>query len=274
MRNLSVYFIMLLLITSFTGCDDDSNDNLNFEYPTTIGSKWHHQRIMQTINFDSDSLEQIYGFNDTTLIISEITGSAILRDSIETIVLNSDGSRHYYQVKTDGLYMIAYENAGVGALILPKRTLYTNLSFKNQHFSGLEEFSKVLLQQLPLTKLVSDSIIFEEPPALTLKYPLQTGTRWNYRESNFPFKIEKQVTGQTILNLDIGSFECYRIQWYYDFDNDGFIDYDISIEDYISKEGLIKRSISAIDVINMNEDGQQVGLFDFFDTYTLTELFL
>jgi hypothetical protein len=126
---------------------------------------------------------------------------------------------------------------------------------------------------LPLNKILADTIIFEDPPVLTLKYPITIGSQWTYRYDYHPWRIDKRVVGREDIHLNIGTFNCYHIQWLYDFDHDGNWDEDIWIDDYICEKGMIKRTFSFIGVYYSDENGNVLGSFDMTQEYRLTKLF-
>jgi len=175
--------------------------------------------------------------------------------------------------REDGLFIIAYQNAG-GPIIFPKKSKYRTIVFKTHNFSSVYEMSYFIRQALPLKKFVSDSIIFEDPPVQTLKYPLIEGSQWTYRHDYDSWRIDKTVVGKREIHLELGLFHCYHIKWLYDMDNDALWDEDIWIDDFLSEEGLIKRKITILGVDIRIENGEYFGSCDFFDEFILTGIHL
>jgi len=257
-----------------------SDDTQFYTYPMQVGNQWHYKETLTRTNFDPDSLASEYGFSEISYVNSKVLGTEILRDSIETLILgiSSPGepdvyaSRDYYKATDEGLFIIAYSNAG-GSLIYPKKPTSATIQFKSYRFKDMQELSEFVQRALPLSKSVSDSIIFEEPPVQTLKYPLTVGSQWTYRADYSPWRIDKTVIGRKTIYVDIGAFYCYHIKWLYDWDHNGTWDEDIWIDDYLSDEGLIKRTISYIGVIFVDDIGNYSGSFDVIQDYVLTEIY-
>lgn len=282
---MKIYLLHLMLfaaLLSFYGCKDTSEDELNFTYPMKVGYRWDYTKFTQITNFQPDSIAQDYERIDTTTVIVEITGAENLRDSIETFVFKSTeyegqnqfSSKNYYKSTKDGLYIIAYDNNTGCLLIHPKKSNFSSIKFRGYNFSSIHELSKLIQQQLPIKKVISDSIIFEEPPVLSLKYPLTEGSKWTYRNDHYPFRMDKTIVEKKNINLNSVSFECYHIKWLYDIDHDGEWDDDIWIDDYISKEGLIKRKVSILGIVWTDETCLEIGISDYFEEFILTDVYL
>ena len=77
------------------------------------------------------------------------------------------------------------------------------------------------------------------------------------------------VIGEEEITVPAGAFECMKVKWLYDIDNDGEWDSDLFIEDYIGDVGLVKREITILGIISINELGEIVGYMDSMGRYTL-----
>ena len=103
-----------------------------------------------------------------------------------------------------------------------------------------------------------------------LEYPIKTSNEWIIRESNKPFAINKRVLGKESISLPSRIFSCYKIEWLYDIDNNNEWDENISVVDFISDEGLIKREMFLKDlVITTAESPDGNGYFDWSEEIIL-----
>lgn len=274
MKNLYFYALIIMSFFYFSGCQDNNNAKLNFEFPLTVGAQWTYQRIQQSTNFSSDSLKNIYSTNDTSETTVKVSSIVTLRDSVKTVVLKNGRYAVYYQARDDGLYEIAYQNAGAGLPVLPKQSEPVQIKLNNRTFKNVAELSRALQSPLSVLKIKSDSLLFDDPPAKTLQYPFQLEAQWTYRKKYDPFLIDKRVMDVKTLRIESGSFLCYHIKWLYDFDNDGVTDDNVYLDDYISKEGLIERDITVLNIKITNTEGQELGTHDYFDHYKLIDFSL
>ena len=129
----------------------------------------------------------------------------------------------------------------------------------------------------PAARLISgnstfpDSIYHENPPLKVLPYPIGRGLRWEYRSIENEFRIDKRVTGRETITCPAGVYECYKVQWLYDYDGDGEWNSDLQAFDYISESGLIKRSFTFVDMDWTDASGESLGTCDSIDKYLLVE---
>lgn len=279
-NDLNIFLGLFLILCIFFSCGHMTEEKPHYVYPMNIGNRWIYSTEIIRTNFDPESMENEFGFSESSTAICQVNGFQILRDSIETVVLGTTEqtdqyqyiSHHYYQSTNDGLFIIAYQSAG-GAIVYPKNGQKARLKFKSLHFRNMIELSNFMQQAIPLRKTASDSIIFEIPPVQTLKYPLIEGSQWTYRYDFNPWRIDKTVVGKTTIYLDMGAFECYHIKWLYDWDQNNEWDEDFWIDDYIGDEGLLKRKVSIIGTIFTDEHGNDIGSCDTFMEYTLTDIY-
>ena len=109
----------------------------------------------------------------------------------------------------------------------------------------------------------------EGPPVQSFKYPLKQDLEWNYRHDYFI--INKKVVGKETIELPSGNYECWKIQWLYDFTNTGQFVGNITFYEYVSTKGLIKRILFMKDVpITSPENPLGEGLMDFKEEIVLT----
>jgi hypothetical protein len=69
---------------------------------------------------------------------------------------------------------------------------------------------------------------------------MELDTKWTYRKPNaqLTLQIDKKVVGYETITSNVKSYSCYKINWNYL--NDSSFE-GISITEWVSKEGLIKR---------------------------------
>ena len=267
MKNNILNFILLISLLLTTACQIWEKDNMDFTYPLETGRTWTYQRDLIQTNFENDSLTQIFEDTLTYDVTTEVIGPVTLRDSIETIKIRIKDSVEYYKEDSTGLYIVAYER-GMGETIMPKMSSNSHIDFKGMHFNNFEELSEMIQQITPLTKSLGDSITFESVPLKVLSYPLEEATEWCFRNP-IDFRIDKHMIAEKMISVEAGTFACYHIKWYYDFNNDEVWDDDLWIDDYISKEGLVKRFITALNCIVGDDFGNPLGTCDLYDIYEL-----
>ena len=259
-------FILLIVVLFTSACQIWERDSMDFTYPLETGRTWTYQRDMILTNFETDSLNQEHEDTLTYDVTTEVIGPVTLRDSIEAIEVRIKDSITYYKEDSTGLYIIAYE-LGMGETIMPKRAGKEKIVFNGMYFKNFEELSNVIQQITPMAKSLGDSIIFESSPAKVLSYPLREATEWCFRNPDY-LRIDKQIIGEETISVNAGTFKCYHVKWCYDFNDDEALDDNTWIDDYISKEGLIKRTVTVLG-INMYGDYGYLGTCDFYDIYEL-----
>jgi hypothetical protein len=176
---------------------------------------------------------------------------------------------NYYIQDTVGLFNIAHSGAG-GPVVQPKSTNTRAILFKGKFYSSSDEIAR-LLQMLPLTKLTdADTLIWEDPPVCTLKYPLGIGKEWNYRSQ--PFRMGKKVVDRIQLSRNGKIYDCYQIKWLYDMDYNNEWDEDVYILDYVSKEGLIERTVTITGIYFTDINFEIIGSADYSDQFELIDI--
>jgi len=288
----TIYKGIPILIVGFLicGCEpEDPQDD--FIYPLAVGNSWeYHREWTQYFYTDTSEAKQ---YDDTLRYCSDISvsipGKLTLKDSIETYemiatevvdttdfnpVQNQTTGIKYYKNNSDGLYIYAFDRAG-GWLVFPKRKATKSVCFKDLEFRSFRELSHYIQQLIPTSRILGDSIHFEEPPVKTLQYPLRVGDRWTYRSAHDPWRMDRVVEKKKKMELEIGPFDCYQVKFLYDMDHDGEWDEDIWITDYISNEGLIRRQVTVQGVtVTTIDDPEGNRKVDATDIYTLTDFML
>jgi len=282
MKNFVIYVTVLVLIIIISCSRNNITDPTenNFIYPIKIGNKWEYVREYSIFNFRPDTLYKTQ-IIDTTLIDTvqiEIIRKQIILDSIQTFVFYESfiengqviEAESYYNNLDDGLYEYAYKGI---SWVLPKTNIKGKILFKGKYFNNIKEvmsyFERSLLKSI---NVFEDSLILEIPPLLSIKYPLEVGSQWIYRGPGNPWAINKNVIDREIIKVAAGEFNCFKIQWLFDIDNNDEWDDDIIFYDYVSTKGLIKRYAFIKDMIWIGEDGLEIGMFDSKDEYILSKI--
>jgi len=180
----------------------------------------------------------------------------------------------YYGQDDDGLYEHGYEGSATLSMPkgLPAREGQGGIYFKGMYFNNMNELFRLFQEALPgpyLYRVDSTQQIIEDPPLEVLRYPLEQGTTWTFREAHYPWRIDKRVVGEEEVVVPAGTFMCSKIRWLYDIDGNDEWDTDIFIEDFIGKEGLIQREITVLGMIIPNALSERMGYMDIVDKYTL-----
>lgn len=281
MSRIKYILLSLIVIINLSCIFNDDDDEDDFIYPLNIGNIWEYSR-QWNLYYYSDSFEE-KEYSDTLTYSSEIsvsiTDKVTLNNDIDTykmVGIENDGINnseeiYYYKNNEDGLYIYAYQ-AG-GPVVLPKINPVSYIQFKGMQFNNFNELSKYVQSLTPIYRVQYDSLYIEDPPRKTIHYPIEIGKQWTYRQAGDPWKMDRIVTSRVDIKIDIGTFDCYTIKFIYDLNNDEIWDDDIWIMDYVSQQGLIKREIYVLGMIETtvtNPEGTG-RRFDAIDKYTLTD---
>ncbi|HID39749.1 MAG TPA: hypothetical protein EYP36_09590 [Calditrichaeota bacterium] len=272
MRKIVLTLSGLMVLLS---CQNDNNPPPQFKYPLAVGNQWEYRRLFWGTNFRPDSLADFVTFPDTLVFYAQVKDTVRLEDNREAIPLSAvtddEGypSIRFYRQDESALYEVAYLPSGY-LPIFPKKNGVT-YKFKGKNYTSLAQLSKVLGEGLPAVHLFrGDSLVYNTPPRMALKYPLFVGSRWNLTDGDF--RIEKNIIDYGPVNVAAGDFEAYTIQWLYYFENAEKPDPDLALFDFISKQGLIKRRMRALNVAVTIQTGEEVGYFDLYDESELSAL--
>jgi len=237
--------IILLIII---GCEDEQTDQKEkYIFPLSIWNRWEYRREYIYTSFDTtqtDTIEIISGYDSCSVIV---VLEAILLDKIETVQLMEQAwedsnivvGLYYYQERDTGLFLIAYQNPYLFAL--PK---YSNSLYFYGEPLIPDYLKRFFFKEISQIKKTSENgkLHFEDPPVFVLKYPLEIGNYWTYRQEDQPFRIDKEVIQDTSITVPAGTFNCYQIRWIYDY-AEPFKNLTIHFYDFIADEGLILRKI-------------------------------
>jgi hypothetical protein len=249
------FFIFFLLF--FLHCGQVKSPlgphNPEFSYPLKINNQWENARTFTQFNIGPDLLVPDSALNITTTHVIKITGKATLRDSIETFVLKetftranwTDHSESFYSIEEDGLYFHAYNGPG---FVIPQISKKSQIRFKGFYFNSIPEITFYITNAIIVNRMVVDSLIHEIPPLISLIYPPEIAAQWTYRTDGNPWRIDKNIIGLEEVEVPAGNYLCYKIQWLYDFNLDSKWDEDIVFYDFICEVGLLKRSITFLNI--------------------------
>ncbi len=280
------YFIkrhlIIILIFFISNCDKENpvgSEDGDYIYPIKIGNQWEYLRTFSTFNFRPDTLESILNTVVTSSVIMRIDRKEIIFDSIQTYVFHetlteTNGPTYedesYYNNLDNGLFFYAYRGPG---FVIPKTNSKRRILFKGKYFSNIREMTHFISMALPNKINISDSLIYEIPPLQSIKYPFEIKSQWVYRNPDIPWHIDKKIISKESVKVPAGNFDCYKIQWLHDVDDNGEWDEEIIMYDYICSKGLVKRSVLFKDSAIIGEhDPEPIGLFDSEDVSVLTKI--
>jgi hypothetical protein len=265
--------VVVGIILLFSSCNKSVEPPDVKNYPLTAGSVWNYDGRFETFNFRP--LNDSATFRDTVIertLRVECIGNVVLRDSVSTIKFISTQSdfvgtsSHYYVLQQDTLFQYAYGRIG-GSIIMPKQHAKYKYHIAGLTFSSLQDAVRFFEESI---EQFADSIIFDVRPPKTLVFPLKVGLEWSYRKRGYPFGIEKKVIGTENLTTPQGIFSVYKIQWFWDINNDGIRDTTISGFDYVGNQGLLKRTFLFTAFAVTVDDPAPIGYVDAKDEFTIT----
>ena len=278
-------FLLIFAIILIASCDKDPigpKGNISFIYPLKVGNQWEYDRTFSTFNFRPDTSDNNQ-YTDTTItssVIIQIIKKEPAPDSSNIFVFQGTLNENnltiiydsYYANLDSGLYFYTYSDPG---FVIPKAALNHNMLFKGRYFNSIREITSYITNAVPKNYVLIGSSIYENPPLQSLKYPLKSGSQWTYRYPGNPWHIDKKILNYERVKVPAGSFNCFKIQWLFDINQDSVWDDDIIFYDYVSEKGLIKRSILFKDIIVTGEQQpDSIGLIDAKDESILTKLTL
>ena len=269
---------ILLLSTSvlFFSCSEDSvnHENIpqdNFTYPFSINSFWYYGTRNFVTNLRPDSLSSVF----STDTISGYGGATFLKDTIinnDTLRLfrnsHSDESHSHttlelFKQTDSGLIRHAFYSDGTNFGPFRNEKKY-KFSINGKEFLSISDLINFYNNDFnPVyDNPAGDSVLFfDNPPVTMVKYPVVTGTEWNFY-SVLSIRLTKKYLGyETIVSND-KSYYCVKIQkqWY---NNNSLVpDSHLIFYDYFSKDGMVKRDFTIKDVAVSNGSGQLIGYID------------
>lgn len=260
-------------IFSFATTDD-------YRFPLAVGNRWGYGTSLRNVGVDVSAPQA----PDTLVHGSatmQIVGDTALQDSIPVMIVAQEESGPYGTDVNATLYVrntsegrLTYGYSG-GSLITPGKAAAGAISFRGQTYGSVDQLITELIDVLPYPPRTYGAITMEDPPVIALKYPLEQGQRWTYRSGQgLPFQIDKRVIGTESIETTAGKFDVTVVRWLYDLGQDGTFEDSVWIEDRIADEGLVRREIGVLGIVQ--NGGYEhvldtVAIFDSFRTFELLQ---
>jgi hypothetical protein len=274
--------VCALWILLAPGCNDVETPQPVVRLPLEVGRSWEYVRTFGIFNCRPDSGVLVPPLEDEALV--ERAAAAIVRQDslfargpawvfgmaivpLGTPVDPTQGAEEYFLEDESGLYLAAHRGYGGG---VPPKPSKARIRFHGRTFDSPRELFASLTGAVDGRPSVdAESLVVEDPPLPELRYPLSVGSTWRYRQPGNPWRIDKRVVAFETVNLTTGRFECFKIQWLIDLDDDGTPEPDIEAFDWISSEGVILRRLVSRDLEWATIEGGRLGLFDSWEEYSL-----
>jgi hypothetical protein len=270
----------------------------DFSYPLGIGDKWEYGHTLTVTNYRVPVNDSVFVSKDTVIPSDSSRNyvSVVQADSttlpVATLVVRDSAvtpgdtqysvGRSWYRNAADGLYKCAIDFPG-GPQASPKAAAGAKalFRFKGRLFLSLREISDLVTNGLSagstkrLAAVAGATVL--DPPRLSYRYPYKAGTMWDFNNSTDSILIAKQYLGKESITTPAGTFECYKVEWFWDSNHDGVWDADQEGYDWISpNHGLVKRQFLYRDMeetsLVNNNTLVVVAKFDWVDEYTLTSV--
>lgn len=262
------FLFLFTFVAMIISCDKKEDNDLPKvdAYPTSVGTEWTYDRQVIIKKYESEVSDEIIDIDTLVFTVKVwIERDTVLNDTINVKVFKSREndyswtSDQYKYLDNKGLRNYAYSNAG-GANVFAK---------KNSSLQSAIDFNNYM--SLKNGILSSDEIIFEDKPTLEIKFPLDLTSSWTYilpSETRL-LQIDKEVIGTESLTLFGQTFSCFKVSWNYL--NDPVYE-GISLTEWISEKGLIKRLTIHDRVTFTNANGEPQFYGQFIETLTLKGL--
>lgn len=255
--------------------------NTTFIFPIAIGNRWEYTEKAWASDFDSASAPYFWFDGDTMFVssVTDVVGLDTMPSRSPRYIFHTAWQSEYgggeldeYRTNTSaGMYLLgSFGSSWVGP---PKIRSSEEVcyEFKGVKTTTLAELLNVF--RLGTSKAnISGDIVADDFPVLELAYPLDIGLRWAYRsvDSGAVWNMDKMVVGRESIDVPAGTFDCFKIQWFWDIDGDGVWDTDIIGYDYVSNIGTVRRQFLFFDVAITSPAGDTVLTVDIVNDYQLT----
>ncbi len=285
MKN-SIFPIVLIILICFA-CERGKKPSLgSFQFPMEIGNSWKYSLHTYSYNWEPDSIGNIYGINIFDTGTTEIVSVDTLFDNtiyytFETEWTSRDDTRpliEYIGNNDSGMYLYGYSGSyWTGP---PKINANANKNghfiFKGQQYKNYEELYSTIVKSakgISVAKVTGNTLTHEDRPIKELTYPLLVGKQWVYRDVDLgdEWDMDRKILNIENVIVPAGKFKCFKIKWYWDIDENGEWDTDISGYDYLAPIGYLKREFNFFGINCMNEHGDTIGTFDSRETYELID---
>jgi hypothetical protein len=285
MRSLKFKLFIVAVFTLFlANCDTDSDsigDPLVLKYPLSKGNEWTYDKTMYSyIKEDSGAVDVNTVYIDTTeqffTKYQVITGDSLLNDSLPSYKLltteinyttkQSTGAlTSYYWNYEDGLYSYQIPLDRLSKEETSKADEPKKYRFKNISFNDFSEL-KVILDNIATSGTKYD----DRYPVLQIAYPITVGNEWIVNSIS---PVKRRIIGTETIETQAGLYLAYKIQTFFDLDEDGNIDEDIIYIQYLCGYGIVKTYTQYNNVIETTPiypDGTG-NFIDFYETELLTD---
>ncbi|MFZ1320871.1 MAG: hypothetical protein WAT71_04885 [Ignavibacteria bacterium] len=266
---------VLLILISISSCSDNSQNgnnieyDENFKYPYSLNSFWYYSTKNAVINIRPDSLRQIYnGDTITGYGIASFINDTVIENKNVKILKNEyslDGHssmvREYFEQTDSGLIRLA--SLSSGSNLSPFRGKY-NYYINGKYFNSLNELSFGVKNDLQPN---DSTVILDNPPVMTLKYPLEINYEWELINNGF-VRILKKYSGFENINISGKNFHCMKISRNYYFSSN-LPDENFITTDYFAAEGIVRRDLLIKNINVVNEIGTLLGYIDLSEKTTV-----
>lgn len=219
-----------------------------YKYPLKNGNSWNYHRTVfieyfnasdSTTIIDRDTFDSDYLIQNEN--IENLTDSIVAFKLLSTNLTSGVISIEYCNNNSQGLFCYAYK-INDGAEPFPNKV-------RNMHLKS-NLMIPIMTNILSINDIKTDSLTYENPPALIISYPIIYNTKWTLRTSD-QMTVYKEIIGNENITINQVNHNCYKIRYSY---SDNIIE-NIDFVDYVSVVGLVKRRILIKNIIMTNEFG-------------------
>ena len=246
-----------------------------YMYPLKVGNSWTYDGysvLTDCVNGgsgyypnDSVSRRATVAVVDNTLLFEGYNVFKIAE--YDGVFLGERPAISYYSNRPDGLYYLD----GIGVVTPKQSTEMLPVAFNGYRFESIQALTNALIGSLSQRPEYGQRSSQEPYPLLSLKYPVQIGDQWTFRSAGNPWRIDKRINGIISVKTESGEFDCWEVEWLYQFDENEEWQSQISIVDYISDIGLIKRMIRIEGIVFYDQHSPTpIDTCDYNETWELT----
>lgn len=245
----------------------------SFQYPLAVGNRWGYDLLIVYDSLDGAFVDTM-AVGEVTVVIETDT---LLFDSLPVSILYEQRRDSYSTFEshtfsnntTGGMFTYAYTN---NSSVSPGKStdMYT-YTLNGQDYASTAELFLAIGTLGQHVARSADALFIEDPPVKVFAYPFEVGTRWTYRTEGSPWRIDRRVVAYEQLDIPAGKFSAFKIEWLFDFNNDGVWENIVSSTDWVAFQGLVKRETTAFDVVIRDYEQDSLGVMDFHENYTLRD---